>query len=391
MTNRNRDQRTICLMVNGLERAGAETQVYRLATGLALRGWRVHLISILQPAAYLDSLIRAGVEVLSLDVISGKPTPGVLLRTVRLLRRIRPSLLITFMYQANLLGRVAGWLAGVPIIISSIRNEYFGGSNVDKEDRSVRAREGWIRRTDRLVRQTVVNSQLVARSLASRGVVPGEKLTVIPNAVPVDEIAAVDVDRQAMRRQLGIGEEDFLWLHVGHMREQKGHGVLLEAFRRLETESQLQRLWLVGEGVLREEVSEKVRQHHLEERVELLGHREDVPVLLQLADALVLASSWEGLPNVLLEAHAAGLPIVSTRVGGVDEIVLDGQSGFLVPPGDPKALTDAMDRLRSLPVKQRRSMGQTGENHVRVRFDTEHVLDAWEELIQSVRGSSSTQ
>jgi glycosyltransferase involved in cell wall biosynthesis len=116
------------------------------------------------------------------------------------------------------------------------------------------------------------------------------------------------------------------------------------------------------------------------ERVKFLGTRRDIPALMDAADAYVMSSAWEGLPMVLLEAAASGLPIVATDVGGNSEVVIDGKTGFLVPPKDPDALAQAMLRLMGLPPEEHRRMGAVARQHIEANYSLDHVVDQWEAL-----------
>ena len=146
-------------------------------------------------------------------------------------------------------------------------------------------------------------------------------------------------------------------------------------------------LYVAGQGSLREDLENQVRSMGMEGRVKFLGLRRDVPRLLAAADGFVLASAWEGLPNVVMEALAASIPVVATRVGGVPELVLDGKSGFTVPPKDPDALAQAMLRLMALPREIRFRMGQTGRAYVEAHYGLENVVNQWEKLfLECLRG-----
>ena len=112
----------------------------------------------------------------------------------------------------------------------------------------------------------------------------------------------------------------------------------------------------------------------------LLGLRDDVAELYGASDALALSSAWEGMPNVVLEAMASGRPVVATTVGAVPEMVADGETGFVVPPGDQAALAGAMGRMMGLAPEERRAMGEAGRRAVRERHSVGSVLDGWEEL-----------
>jgi glycosyltransferase involved in cell wall biosynthesis len=118
--------------------------------------------------------------------------------------------------------------------------------------------------------------------------------------------------------------------------------------------------------------------------VRLLGLRRDIPDLLNAADAFVLPSLWEGMPLTLLEASATALPIVATDVGGNSEVVLDGKTGYLVPPQEAKALTQAMLRVMLLSANDRIAMGQAGRAHVVQNSELEQVVDRWESLYREL-------
>jgi glycosyltransferase involved in cell wall biosynthesis len=119
----------------------------------------------------------------------------------------------------------------------------------------------------------------------------------------------------------------------------------------------------------------------LEDTVHWLGLRHDVPDLLAASDAYVMSSRWEGSPNALLEALAGALPVAATEVGGVRDLVEEGRSGFLVPPGDSAALAAAMGRVMTLPPEERRRMGRCGLRSVQSRHDSQVVLEQWRRLL----------
>jgi glycosyltransferase involved in cell wall biosynthesis len=160
---------------------------------------------------------------------------------------------------------------------------------------------------------------------------------------------------------------------------------MLRAFAAVRREVPTAVLLLVGRGSLQPETEALARELGLDGgAVRFAGVRSDVPEVMSAADGYVMSSAWEGMPMVLLEAAAAGLPIVSTRVGGNHEVVLDGQSGFLVPPSDHEALGAAMVRLHRLPDAERRAMGERGREHIRAHYDLTRVAERWEGLYREV-------
>jgi glycosyltransferase involved in cell wall biosynthesis len=118
--------------------------------------------------------------------------------------------------------------------------------------------------------------------------------------------------------------------------------------------------------------------------VMFLGVRNDIPALLSAADGFVLSSAWEGMPNVVMEALAAAVPVVATRVGGVPELVEPGKSGFVAPPGDPAALSEAMRTLMKLPREQLREMGQHGRRHIAANYSMSAMAQRWISLFESL-------
>lgn len=363
-------RKTLIFLTTGLGYGGADTQLVRVATRLRARGWRVQVVSMIPPQAHVEELEAAGIQWFSLDMRRGVPDPRGLVRLVGLLRRERPSILTSFMYHANLLGRIAGRLSGVPVIVSSIRNENFGGPMRDRI----------MRLTDRLADVTTINSYLAGQAVVQRGVVPGRKLRVIPNGIDIARFIWTPDIRMAVRRALGVDERDFLWLAVGRLREQKDYPTLLAAFARVSQQRPDAILYVAGQGPLLQTLERLMSSLGLKERVRFLGLRTDIPRLLAAADGFVLASAWEGLPNVVMEAMAAAKPVVATRVGGVPELVEDGISGFLVPPKDDEALARTMLRLMSLPPEVRSTMGEKGRTHVERLYSVDRVVDQWEEL-----------
>jgi len=243
------------------------------------------------------------------------------------------------------------------------------------------------RLTSGLVDRFTIISQLAAQRYVAIGAVPENRLQVVPNAVDTARFKRLPHARDAIRRQLGMGDE-FVWLAVGRFEPAKDYPTMIAAFARLAAQRPRSQLLLVGEGSLKGEVEGWVRQEGLEGRVRLLGVRRDIPELLSAADGYVLSSAWEGMPVALLEAAAAELPVVATRVGGVPEVVGDGATGLLVPPADPVALAEAMVTVESLSPDRRAAMGRRGRALVEERYGTARVMQMWERLYSEVSGTS---
>jgi glycosyltransferase involved in cell wall biosynthesis len=353
----------VALVTNGLGCGGAEAQLLRLARMLVARGDEVGILSIL-PVVERTEADDLDVPVAILDPGQLAQGAQAIRSGVRILRDWAPDTLISFVYQANVLGRIAGRLAGVPTIVSSIRNEHFGA----------RTRELVLRGTDHLATVTTTNSTRAARTLIERRVVPADRLVVVPNGLDTRRYRS-DSERVGARASLGLRGNEFLWLSVGRLHDQKDHASLLRAFARLAPEHTV--LAIAGDGPLRDRLEALAGELQIRRSIRFLGLRGDVPYLLHAADGVVLSSAWEGSPNVILEAMAAAVPVVATDVGGVTELVRSCDAGFVVPPRDARALADAMRLLMALPVAARQNMGGRGRDYAESRHSLDAMRRGW--------------
>lgn len=365
--------RRVAFLTTSLMRAGAETQVLRLALALRARGREVLVVSMVRPLDYVDRLEAAGVRVVSLEMPKGAPRPGAVVRLVRLLREWRPEVLACFMFHASLLGRVAGRLARVPVVVSSVRTSRMGSP----------LQQRLLAWTDALSDATTANSAAVAAELRRRGICAAERVWHLPNAIDPDEVRP-SRPREATRDALGIRPGDFLWLAVGNLMPDKDYPALLRAFARVAGEDAAARLRIAGAGPLEGELRALAAELRVEEAV-FLGRRADVADLLAAADAFVMSSAYEGVPNALMEAFLAGLPAVATDVGGVGELLRDGEGGALVPAGDPERLASAMRDIAALDPTRRGERGAAGRRRVLELCSLDRVVDRWEALFAELR------
>jgi len=366
--------RRLAFLITSLSWGGAQVQLVRLARELKTRGWDIRVISMIEPGVFAEELHEVGIPVDTLSMNRGVPAPSGIFKTVSILRRWNPVVLCSFMYHANLLGRAAGRMVRVPVIVSSIRNENLGN----------RMRERIDRLTNWASDAITTNSRLAAAGLTQRGVVAPGRLLVIPNSIQVDRYAANPGDRERQRQEMGIREDEFLWLSVGRLEKDKDHENLLAAMRLLHQDGIKTSARVAGEGPERGALEGMAANLDLRERVQFLGTRRDLGPLYNAADGFVLPSRREGLPNVIMEALASGIPVVASRVGGVPELVQEGETGFLVPPRDTEALSTAMRRLMEIPPSQRREMGERGRKHVEESFGVGAVTDQWESLFNEL-------
>jgi len=308
-----------------------------------------------------DDIRSLGISITDLGM-TAKWRLDAFVRLYRLLHRQRPTILHTWMFHANVPGRVLGRLAGVPIVISSERTM--------GQEGGLRC---WLNRvTAPLPDRVACVSESVAEFAAQTIGIPPAKLVVIPNGIPLEDFQPGD--RSRARVDLGIPLRVVVAGTVGRLQPVKGTRHLLEAWSRLVSGHPDAILLLVGGGSQQAALERMSRHLGISEHVRFLGDRVDVPDLLRGMDIFVLPSLWEGMPNAALEAMAVGLPVVATAIGGTPEVVVDGVTGLLIPPGDPDALAQSIAHLLCDPDLRCR-MGQAGRERVVNHFSVGRMVE----------------
>jgi glycosyltransferase involved in cell wall biosynthesis len=278
------------------------------------------------------------------------------------------------MVHANLLARLSRLIAPAPLVISTIHNE-----NEGPQWRYVA-----YRLTDRLSDVTTAVSQVAQVEATRRGAALAGSIAVVPNGLNTAPYAANAAARARTRAALDLGDR-FTWLTVGRLVPEKGYPDMFAAFAQALRQYPMARLLIAGEGRLEEEIRGEASRRGLADSVELLGLRPDVPDLMQAADGFLMTSLWEGLPMVLLEAGASGLPVVATDVGGTRDAVLDGVSGHVTTPGSPAATARALESVMGMREADRQAMGNAGRRHIHGAFEIRAVADRWEPLYRRSR------
>lgn len=367
----------ICLVVGQLALGGLERQVYLLATGLDQRRFKVTVVSMTHGGQWAEALRRAGLSVMELGR-RGHLDWRRLAGMVRIFRAIRPHVVYSFNYEGNAYARLAGLLAGVPILVTGERSVYMSW------------RMGFLERV--LIRFTecvICNAEAIRRDLIDRMRLPAHKVITIRNAVVVPPVSG-PVERHTARQVIGAAEDEIVVGTIARLAAIKNLTMLVRAASFCRTEARL-RFCIVGGGPDEQEVRMAIRDLGLGDRFSLLGEREEAWNLLPGFDLFVLTSLTEGLPNTLMEAMAAGLPSVCTDVGGCRELVAHGVTGYLVAPGDARAVADRIVELAGNAVL-RSSMGGAGRERIAGGYSVERLVSQVEEvllrLLEAVRSSA---
>jgi len=356
------------MAIPGLNRVGgAEQQAMLLAKGLRRRGWLVSMVALSgSGGAAAAELEDAGVRFLSLQMRRGLADPRGWLRFHSWLCREQPDVVHAHLPHAAWLARWSRLAAPIPLVVDTLHSSSTG--TMGRQFGYACSR--WL--TDHV---TAV-SQATAAAHRSAGMVSKSHLSVIGNGIDVDAWRPDAHGRAKARRELGVRNE-FLWLAVGRLETVKDYPSLLLAMTRTPEKA---RLIVLGAGPREGELMELADRLGLKRRVRFAGFEPNVVRWMRAADGFVLSSRYEGLPMVLLEAGACGVPVVATDVPGTREVVVDGQTGWLAPAGDAPKLAKTMKKLMCMRPDERRAMEERARRHVTEHFSLEAVLDRWERL-----------
>jgi glycosyltransferase involved in cell wall biosynthesis len=305
-------------------------------------------------------------------------------RLARIIRAVRPDVVHTHTAKAGAVGRAAALLAGRrPVVVHTFHGHvlrgYFGrvGTLVFRAIETALARV-----TDRLV----AVSPEVRDELVSLGVAPASKFTVIRLGIELEPRVSFDGDPLEVRRRLGIDADRFVVGWFGRMTAVKRTDDLLTTLARLRERGVDALLLLVGDGDDRERLEQRAHDLGLARACLFLGYQEDVAAWYAVCDAVVLTSASEGTPVTIIEALAAARPVVATAVGGVPDVVDEGETGFLVSPGDTEALAERLEALAHDPAR-RAAMGEAGRERVLSRYAVERLVGDVDALYRELLSS----
>ena len=353
---------------------GAERYLELLAEGIKSYGYRSVLITggagALEPLR--ANMRRMGVEVHELED-NDRSGSCIVPRIDRILRGIRPSIFHfnlpgPFDASYSLVAPIAR-MAGVRNIVST---EHLPMVRSFPKGRILKSF------STRFVSRVITVSEDNRLHLIRNHHVPARKIRVVQNGIPASE-GINDLD---LKRELGIGTDSLLIAIVGSLEKRKGHATLFEALVRLPASIHA---LIVGEGEMEREYMERISTLGLSSRVHFTGYRDDVPSIMRNIDLLVVPSSVEATPYVILEAMEAGLPVIASSIYGIPEQVVDGETGLLVPPKDVDELEAALQNMQADP-ERRRVMGKNAFERYRERFALERcvrgTIEVYRELIR---------
>jgi glycosyltransferase involved in cell wall biosynthesis len=364
-------------LIDSLTLGGAEALVPTFARAVDPERVRLQVafLKSLGGNPFERELLAAGVPLTHLRARHLRDV-GAFRRLVRLVREQRIEVIHAHLTYAAIWGGLCARVTGVPMV-ATLHTAPSEAPRWSRED--VRERL-FAFALNRWCSSVVAVSEAARAQHVRRGRIDSHRICVLHNGVDLEAFAADPARRRAARAGMGLGSEPLV-LTVSALREGKGMEVLLPAMAALIRERPELRLAIAGEGRLRTRLQDLAAENGLNGHVRWLGLRRDVPELMAAADLFVLASRHDAFPTAVLEAMAAGLPVVATRVGGVPEIVEEGRTGLLVGPGDPAELAAAIRALIDDPHRAA-ALAAAARERVRERFGAR----AWSRRLQDLYG-----
>lgn len=366
----------VAYVIDHLRVGGAQRHLLEVVRGLDRREYALEMWSAARDPGDLAAVFeREGVPVRSFGITGTMLSP----RTLSAVRRVAADfrargvhVVHGYLFEGNFLAALVGRLAGTPVTLVSKRS-------LDRYDRFDRRAAAWL--SNRLASRVTVNASAVRAITIEHERCAPERIVMIPNGVALPSSAAAAPDPTAGAGADPRGNGPLVGM-VGRLSWKKGYQHALAAAALLRDRVPGLRFDVVGDGELRRELEDMARELGLADTVRFLGQRRDVPELMRTFDCFVLSSVIEGMPNALLEAMALGRAVVTTSAGGSAEVVVDGESGLVVPPADASALANAVERvLRDAEFARR--IAAAGERRVRENFSLDAMLRAFDRLYRT--------
>lgn len=375
----------LLLVVTRMDVGGVPGHVLTVLDGLCGRGYHVTLACAECHSDHRAALQRMGVRLVQLPMkrlLSPLADVRALAALVRLIRRERFQVVHTHMSKGALLGGIAARIADAPVVVNTAHN--LGAIAMPR---------AWVRALfrvyDRWLLGTTTDAVItvterVRDAVVAQRILPAARVHAIANgivAAPRASEAQRQQARRALRREIGAADDAPVIGCVARLVWFKGLDTLVDALPAVLRVCPDVQVAVAGDGPLRAELAARAAALGVADRLHLLGERNDVPQLLRGFDLFVLPSVSEGMPLTILEAMGAGLPVVATAVGGVPELMVAGETGLLVPPGDAVALAPALQRLLC-DAPLRRRMGDNGRRRLLSDFSADAMVAATDALLR---------
>jgi glycosyltransferase involved in cell wall biosynthesis len=376
-------------VISGLQADGAETVLHTITSRMDSKRFRNEVVSLTDLGPMAERLEASGIPVRALGMRPSAPNPIHLARLASWLKKSKPQVVHTWMYHADLIGGTAAWIAGKLPVVWGIHHTNLDPSQNKRT--TIWTAQACARLSSSLPSRIVCCSEASLLAHAQFGYAK-EKMEVIPNGFDVDQFRPDPAARESLRAELGISRDTPLIGMAARFHIQKDHRNFVEAAVRLHAVAPDVHFVLCGKGVdnRNSELAGWIKQSgaSLANAFHLLGGRKDTSCFFAALDISTSSSLSEAFPMAVGEAMACGIPCVVTNVG--DSAVIVGETGKVVPCGDPRALAEAWQDLLSLGSSARSQLGQAARNRVEQRFGIDSIVERYQELYRQVAAAPNS-
>ncbi len=363
-------KKCILHLISGLEVGGAETQLLRILP--ELQAYHDNIVCCVRGRGPIGKeLEKNGIPVRYLD-FGGFSDVMVIRRFYCAIKELSPDIIVTYLIHADLYGRIFGKIFGVKKIVSSKR-----GALLQWE---------WLARIDWFTKWMVSHYLVQTRSAQNEWMgrlhLSEDRFSIVPNGLDISHFET-PIDKNEECKKLSIDTTSFIITCVSRLRKGKGHEVLLKAFETFYKRNQNTTLLLVGDGERESELKGQIENYASRNNVFFLGNRSDVPIILALSDLFILPTEGEGMSNAIMEAMAAGLPIITTDIPENRDLIEEGRTGILFPVSDDEILSDKISFLLEN-TKLREELGKNAKKEAREKYDVEKVVLKFAEFYRKI-------
>jgi len=364
----------ILYVITGLKTGGAEMLVCDMCRLLNTEDFEVRVVSLTGSGEVGRQMKEEKYNVETLS--SGfKYNPFLFFKLRSVIKKYNPDIIHSHLFHADILSRFAVWFIKKPAIISTTHSNIFHG----------RVREMLLRYTDSLVNRTIAVSGEVARELVRKKITIQKKIQIIYNGVDLKKfnVASPEVSLR-QREKLSIEKDKKIFISVGRLHKIKAQSLLVDAAYILKKQYGNFHIIIVGSGDEYGVLKDRIQRFGLESQVTLAGKKDNVQDFLQASDVFILTSKEEGFGLSVVEAMASGLPVIATKVGGVPEIIEDGETGFLIKSQNINELVDKMSFFMKLSDEKRRSIGVRARRVVEEKFSITKMMHSYTDLYKDI-------
>jgi len=346
--------------------------LWNIAKRINRKKYKIFAACLREGGPYEDKLRNIGVTVKNFD-LKTLVDLRIIPRLVRYIKQNNFDIVETAVFPSDVYGRVSARLANVPVIISTMHRV-----EDHKQETIYRFLPFVDTVTMALTTKIIAVSGAVKNYLIRRHKIRPEKISMIYNGIDVSKYKR-HVNISGFKKQFNLDPSIPIVAFIGRLVKVKGVSYFLEAAASVLRSGKKAQFLVIGDGPLKQSLVKQTQKLGIDQHVFFIGFRKDIPRVLSFIDILVVPSLWEGLPLVVLETMSAGKPIIAAEVGGIPEAVRNGETGILVPPKNPEALTGAINDLLADP-KKRKEMGDKAKQRAVQLFDVERKVKEYENL-----------